>query len=382
MKRRITMKPPVYLDYNATTPLDTQVIEAMLPYLKEHFGNPSSTHFYGEKARQAVSEGRKSIANLLGVDASEIIFTSGGSESNNYAIKGSAIANSQKGNHIITTSIEHPAVLEVCRYLEKNGFEITILPVDSTGLVDPDLVEKSITSRTILISVMHANNEVGTVQPVSEIGKIARNHGILFHSDAAQSLGKIPVFPNEMQVDLLSIAGHKIYAPKGIGALYIRSGIRLEKLVHGAGHEMNCRAGTENVASIVALGKACEIIGKSQNEEQRRLKQLRDIFERELQAAIGDLKINGHAEKRLPNTSSIGFPNLEANNILASLHTVAASPGAACHSNEVKISHVLKAMKVPVSYAMGTVRFSLGRFTTSEEIDLAVEEIKKVIRNL
>ena len=250
---------PIYLDYNATTPIDREVAEAMKPFLDELFGNPSSSHEFGVRTRKAVETARKQVAGLIGCSPQEIIFTSGGTESNNFAIKGVALANRHKGNHIITTSIEHPAVIEVCKYLASNGFRITYLPVDEFGWVDPDNVKKAITSETILITVMHANNEVGTIQPIEEIGEIARMQQVIFHTDAAQSVGKINVDVNRMKVDLLSIAGHKLYAPKGIGALYIRKGVKLEKLIHGADHEMNQRAGTENILEISGLGKACEI---------------------------------------------------------------------------------------------------------------------------
>jgi cysteine desulfurase len=276
------MNKPVYLDYNATTPIDPAVAEAMMPFINTHFGNPSSSHLFGTEAKRALEKARKQVAEMLGCGVDEIIFTSGGSESNNYAIRGAAFANRNKGNHIITSSVEHPAVTEVCSFLERNGFKVTYLPVDEYGMVDPQSVLDAITPQTILITIMHANNEVGTIQPINEIGIIAKEHGILFHSDCAQSIGKIPVNVNEMNVELLSIAGHKFYAPKGIGALYIRSGVKLEKLIYGADHEMNLRAGTENVIEIVSLGEACKMISDKLLAYSKHLEKMRDRLETEL----------------------------------------------------------------------------------------------------
>jgi cysteine desulfurase len=373
---------PIYLDYNATTPIDPGVAEAMLPFINEHFGNPSSGHAYGIAAKKAVESARKQVAELLDCRIHEVIFTSGGSESNNHAIKGVAIAYGEKGNHIITSAIEHPAVTEVCRYLEGQGCKLTYLPVDEYGIVDPRSVDEAITPQTILITIMHANNEVGTIEPIAEIAEIARAHDVLLHADCAQSVGKIPVAVDELGVDLLSIAGHKIYGPKGVGALYVRSGVKLGKLIHGADHEMNRRAGTENVIEIVGLGKACEIISKDLNAHHEHMKTQRNRLENALKARFSDLRLNGHPSKRLPNTSSLGFRGLEANTILAELTGVAASAGAACHSDRVEISGVLEAMAVPQEYAMGTIRFSVGRFTTTEEIDRAVEEVTRVVQRL
>ncbi|MDD5425702.1 MAG: selenide, water dikinase SelD [candidate division Zixibacteria bacterium] len=374
--------PPVYLDYNATTPIDPRVGEAMLPYIKEHFGNPSSSHVFGVKARQAVDKARRQVAELIHCQVDEIIFTSGGSEANNYAIKGVARAYRSKGNHIITSTVEHPAVSEVCRYLEEDGFKITCLPVDEYGLVNPEAVEAAITPQTILVTIMHANNEVGTIEPIAEIAELAHRHGILMHTDCAQSLGKIPVRVDNLGVDLLSIAGHKLYAPKGIGVLYVRAGVTLEKQIHGADHERNHRAGTENVIEIVGLGEACALIGDDLTATREHLQKMRDRLESGLKAHFPSLRINGHPEKRLPNTCSVSFKGLEANTIIAELMEVAASAGAACHSDRVDISPVLKAMKVPVEYAMGTIRFSVGRFTTPDEIDRALEEVFRVVDRL
>jgi cysteine desulfurase len=368
----------IYLDYNATTPLDPQVAEAMLPYIHEHFGNPSSSHSYGATARKAVDQARAQMAEMLRCRADEVIFTSGGTESNNYAIKGVAGAYRDKGNHIITSAVEHPAVIEVCRYLEGQGCRVTYLPVDEFGLVDPQQVEEAITPQTILVSIMHANNEVGTIEPIEEIAEIAHHYGVLVHADCAQSVGKIPVQVDELGVDLLSIAGHKLYAPKGIGALYVRAGVKLEKLIHGASHGMNWRAGTENVIEIVGLGKACELIDQNLTSYHNHMEKMRDRLEAGLRRSFPDLRINGHPEKRLPNTSSVSFKRLEANTMLSELETVAASAGAACHSNQVEVSSVLEAMRVPLEYAMGTIRLSVGRYTTAGEIDQAIDEIARV----
>jgi len=373
---------PIYLDYNATTPIDPAVGEAMLPYINEHFGNPSSSHIYGREAKKAVEKARKQIADMLHCEIDELVFTSGGSESNNWAIKGVAFAYRNKGNHIITSAVEHPAVTEVCRYLEKQGFQITYLPVDEYGLVSVEQVEEFITPQTILITIMHANNEVGTIQPIAEIAELAHRNGIIMHTDAAQSVGKIAVRVDELGVDLLSIAGHKLYAPKGIGTLYIRSGIKVEKLIHGADHEMNRRAGTENVIEMTGLGKACELVEENLEKYQIHLKKMRNRLEETLLGKFDYIKVNGHTEKRLPNTSSISFRGLEANTILAELESVAASAGAACHSENIEVSSVLEAMKVPLEYAMGTIRFSTGRFTTVDDIDKAVKEISTVITRL
>jgi len=373
---------PIYLDYNATTPIDPEVAEAMRPYLFEHFGNPSSSHWYGIQTKKAVEEARRQLADLLHCNAEEVVFTSGGSESNNYAIKGTAFANREKGNHIITSAIEHPAVLEVCKYLAEKGFQITYLPVDEFCLVNPQELQKTVTPQTILITIMHANNEVGTIQPIAEIAEIAKEHGIVFHTDAAQSVGKIPTRVEELDVDLLTIAGHKLYAPKGIGALYVRGGIRLEKLIHGADHEQDLRAGTENVLQIVGLGKACEIAKRDLEKNMVHMQKMRDLLYQGLRHELDEIKLNGDPERRLPNTLSVSFKDLEANTLLAGIESVAASAGAACHSDSVKISSVLEAMQVPLEYAMGTIRFSTGKMTTAEEIDHAAAVFVKAARRL
>lgn len=366
----------VYLDYNASTPIAPEVARAMLPFLKEHYGNPSSTHWAGAPAKEAVVEARAQVADLLSCAPAEVVFTSGGSEANNHALKGVFFAHRERGNHIITTQVEHPAILEPCRFLEGLGADVTYLPVDATGRVDPEAVRRAIMPQTILISVMHANNEVGTLQPVEEIGRIAREHGVLFHTDAAQSVGKIPTRVGELGVDLLSVAGHKLYAPKGVGALYIRGGTAIEPLIHGAGHEGGRRAGTENVLLVVGLGAACALAQRDPTGDQVRA--LRDAFWERLQEAFrGHVVLNGHPEHRLPNTLNINFVGRVGAEILAAMPEVAASTGSACHAGSVELSPVLKAMGVPPEVGMGAVRFSLGRGTTLEEIEWVVEHLKE-----
>lgn len=370
---------PVYLDYNATTPLDPAVITAMRPYIEEHFGNPSSSHFFGRKGREAVEQARQEVASLLGCSAQEVLFTSGGSESNNMVLKGVAYTYRNRGKHLITSQVEHPAILQPCRFLEQNGYRVTYLPVDPYGLVDPEAVKRAIEPDTILISIMHANNETGTIQPIEAIGQLARERNILFHTDAAQSVGKIPVNVQQLGVDFLSVAGHKLYAPKGIGALYIRSEVRLEPLIHGAGHEYGLRAGTENVIFDVALGKACAVAKDELERYQREIRLLRDYFYQELLKRFGERVIlNGHPEWRLPNTLNVTFLGISGAELLARLPEIAASTGSACHDGAITLSPVLQAMGVPPEIGQGAVRFSLGRWTTREEIERAVAALEKV----
>ncbi|MFP4345479.1 MAG: cysteine desulfurase family protein [Anaerolineales bacterium] len=379
------MTKPIYLDYNATTPIDPVVAEAMVPYLTEHFGNPSSTHPYGLQARHAVETSRARVAALLGCRPAEVVFTSGGTESNNMAIKGVALAQPERRGHIITSAIEHPAVVEVCDWLEGQGFRITVLPVDGLGQVDPDDLARAMTPDTLLVTIMQANNEVGAIQPVAALAEIAHAHGVLFHTDAAQAVSKIPTRVEELGVDLLSVAGHKLYAPKGVGALYIREGLRLPNLLHGAGQEDGRRPGTENVLEIVGLGQACKEAGRDPEAERARLRMLRDRLHTGLIDALGEdrVRLNGHPEQRLPNTASLSFRNVEANVLLAEINAaVAASAGAACHADSVSISSVLRAMDVPIDWAMGTVRFSVGRPTTPDEIDRAVTVVAEAVRRL
>lgn len=379
LKDRHTMQP-IYLDYNATTPLDPAVVAAMRPYLEQHFGNPSSSHAYGQAAKEAHEQARGQVASLLGCSPDEVIFTSGGSESDNQAIKGIAFARRERGNHIITSQIEHPAVLNTCRYLEmRHGFEVTYLPVDGDGLVNPAMLEGTITPKTILITLMHANNEVGTLEPIAEIGRIARRHGIAFHTDAAQSVGKVPVNVEELGVDLLTVAGHKLYAPKGVGALYIRRGTVLDQLIHGAGHEGGRRAGTENVPYAVALGTACALAGEQLAVQTERWLSLRERLLSGLEARVGPVKVNGHPERRLPNTLNICVPGVVGEEVLARTLGVAASTGSACHAGLTEPSPVLLAMGIEPALALGALRLSLGRWTTAEEIDMAVEQLSEAI---
>ncbi|MEW6034627.1 MAG: cysteine desulfurase family protein [Chloroflexota bacterium] len=376
---------PIYLDYNATTPIDPAVREAMLPYLAEHFGNPSSGYVYGHRAREAVVRSREQVAALIGAQPDEVVFTSGGSESDNHAIIGVALANAQKGRHIITSRIEHPAVLNTCRYLEERlGFKVTYLPVDEYGLVDPESIRRAVAGDTVLITVMHANNEVGTIEPIEEIGEVARERGVLFHTDAAQSCGKIEVDVNRLKVDLLTLAGHKMYAPKGIGALFIRRGIRVDPLVHGAGQEGGRRAGTENVPYMVGLGKACDIAKRTLSSYQRETGQLRDRLHARIEAGLGEgaVRLNGHPERRLPNTLNISIRGVVGEELLHQIPEVAASTGAACHSGSTEPSSVLLEMGLSRELALGALRLTLGRWSTRQEVDMAGERIVEVARHL
>lgn len=372
----------MYFDYNATTPIDDRVFEAIVPYLRENFGNPSSAHPYGFAAKDGVDKARRQVAGLLGCTTEEVFFTGGGSESNNWAIKGVALANRDKGNHIITSQIEHPAVLNPCRYLEKQGYRVTYVPVDEFGMVDPSDVEAAITGETILITIMHANNEVGTIQPIAEIGRFARQRGIVFHTDAAQSVGKVPTRVNELMVDLLTVAGHKVYAPKGVGALYIRKGINLVPLIHGAGHEGGRRAGTENTAYIAGLGEACAMAMESMNENINWITSLRDELFTILQQSVEGVTLNGHPVQRLPNTLNLGFKGVVGSEILAGIPELAASTGSACHEGRAELSGVLKAMKVDPEYGMGSVRLSFGKYTTEKEVELAARLIAERVKQL
>lgn len=375
------MNATIYLDYNATTPLAAEVAAAMTRYLSESYGNPSSAHWAGIPARDAVEDARSLVASLLCCDATEVIFTSGGTEANNAVIKGLFFAkkNSHRPFHIITSSIEHPAVLEPCRFLEGLGAEITRLPVDKYGLVDPNDVKRAIRPGTALVSIMHANNEVGTIQPLAEIARIAHEHGILMHTDAAQTAGKISVDVESLDVDLLTLAGHKLYGPKGVGALFVREGIELEPLLHGAGHEAGRRAGTENVLEIVGLGVACDVARHWQNEDT--VRQLRDYLWEILQASFGEeVVLNGHPTSRLPNTLNVGFRGRIGSEILSAVPSIAASTGSACHAGSIHISPVLKEMGGSQEVALGAVRFSLGRITTQAELQSAVDVIQGALR--
>lgn len=372
------MKKPIYLDYNATTPVDPRVRDAMLPYLGEHFGNPSSGNLYGQRAKQAVEKAREQVAALIGAKPEEVIFTSGGSESDNHAIIGVALANADKGKHIITSCIEHPAVINTCRYLEERlGFRITYLPVDKYGLVDPEDIRQAIATDTILITIMHANNEVGTIEPIEEIGLIAKERGILFHTDAAQSCGKIEVDVKRLNVDLLTIAGHKLYASKGIGALFIRNGTTIDSLIHGAGQEKGRRAGTENVPYMVGLGVACDLAGRALAEYETRVRDLRDRLYQRIVEGLGEdrVHLNGHPERRLPNTLNISIRGIIGEDLLSRIPGLAASTGAACHAGSTEPSSVLLQMGLSREWALGALRLTLGRWSTSEEIDTAAKLI-------
>jgi len=369
------MEELIYLDYNATTPVDPEVEAAMRPYLETYFGNPSSRYKYGVDSRKAVELARSQVAALIGADPEEIVFTSGGTESDNHALKGAAFALKNRGNHIIVSSIEHPAVLEACSWLHKQGFRVSYLPVDSQGIVEVETLEGLITPDTIIVSVMHANNEVGIIQPIAEIAAIVRSKGILFHTDAAQSAGKIKIDVNEMGVDLLTLAGHKLYAPKGIGALYIRKGVMLDNLIHGAGQEHNMRAGTENLLEIVGMGKAAEIAARDLEKNAVHLKTMRDLLRNELQSLVPAIHIHNDAAKSLPNTLSISFRGIQADTLLSALPGLAASAGAACHPAGITSSHVLVAMGVTTEFAMGTIRLSTGKYSTTDEMKAAAKMI-------
>jgi cysteine desulfurase len=370
---------PIYLDYNASTPIDPLVLEEMLPYLKDKFGNPSSSHAFGADLRAGMEQARERLALLLGCGASEVIFTSGATESNNMVIKGIAKA-AGKGKHFITSRIEHPAVLEPCRHLERFGYSVTYLPVDQYGLVDPADLEKAITPETALVTIMHSNNEVGTIQDVKELARIAASRGVLFHTDAAQSVGKVRMSVEELGVDFMTVAGHKFYAPKGIGALYIRSGRKLLPLLHGAGHERGLRPGTENAAFIVGLGSACMVAASILDAEgPRQVKLGQRLFDGLKQAGL-KVHLNGHPEKKLPNTWNISFEGFDAVSVMDALSGVAVSPGAACHGDLVEPSHVLTAMGTDPALARGAIRFSLGRETTEAEIDMVVEKLKNKLK--
>jgi cysteine desulfurase len=383
---KTSIPKPVYLDYNATTPLDPAVIEAMLPYLREHYGNPSSTHVLGQAAHDAIDHARKQVAALLGAQPDEVLFTSGGTEASNHALKGAVFATLPKdsrsfANHIIISAVEHPATLKPCQFLQRLGCNITILPVDRHGLVDPESVRKALSPATTMVSIMHANNEVGTLQPIRDIARIVKQHGALMHTDAAQSLGKISVNVEELGVDLLSVAGHKLYAAKGVGALFVRPGVKLEPILHGAGHEGGRRAGTENVPYIVGLGQACEIARLSLPAATEKLRGLRDRLWNRLLSALGEKIVpNGHPEHRLPNTLNVNFLGKTGADLLKAAPEVAASTGSACHEGHISLSPVLAAMGVTPDIGKGAVRLTVGRFTTEEEIDRAADVLIRAAR--
>ncbi|WBL15664.1 cysteine desulfurase family protein [Sutcliffiella sp. NC1] len=372
------MDKKIYLDYNASTPVAPEVINAMKPLLEDYYGNPSALHWSGKPVKELLNKAREQVANLISCSPKEIIFTSGGSESNNFALKGYYYKNKCRGNHIITSKIEHPAILNPCKFLEQLGAEVTYVGVDQYGKVSLEEIEKAIREDTILITIMHSNNEVGTLQPIKEIGEIADRYKIAFHTDASQSVGKVPIDIEELNVDLLTIAGHKIYAPKGIGALYIKNGIELEPLIHGAGHEFGLRAGTENTLLAIGLGKACELSKIQLITDD--LKSLTSYFWNRLKEEFDEqIVLNGDPIERLPNTLNVSFINKVGQEILEKIPELAASTGSACHSGNIELSPVLKEMKVPEYIGMGAVRFSLGRKTTKTEIDLVITRLKKIL---
>lgn len=370
----------IYLDYNASTPVDPAVAQAMRATLENHYGNPSSAHWAGESARTLLEQSRAQVAELIGSAPSDVIFTSGGSEANNLALKGIFFARRKPRAHIVTSAIEHPSIVEPCRFIERSGARITRLPVDGTGRIDPDDLRRAITAETILISVMHANNEVGTIQPIEDLARIAREHGVPFHTDAAQSVGKIATRVVELGADLLTLAGHKFYGPKGVGALYVRSGLALESLIHGAGHERGRRAGTESV--LLAAGLAAAATLARNREWTGRVRELRDRLWTSLRERFGDrVTQNGHAEHRLPNTLNVSFVGRNGVEMLAALDGIAAATGSACHSSRVELSPVLRAMGVPERIGLGAIRFSLGRYTTGDEIDETVDRIRLALES-
>lgn len=374
----------IYLDYAATTPTHPEVVTAMLPYLNDAFGNPSSIHSFGQEAKGAIEEARETIAALIGAKTDEIVFTSGGTEADNFAIKGVAYANEHRGNHIITSSIEHHAVIEPLKFLERRGFEIAHLPVDKYGMVDPQDVRKAVNEKTILISVMHANNEIGTIEPIAEIGTIAKERGVYFHTDAVQTVGHIPVDVNELGVDLLAISAHKLYGPKGVGALYIRKGTKIAAFMHGGEQERRRRASTENVPGIVGFGKAVEVAQNEMGAEAERLTLLRDELIEALLERIDRVQLNGHPRKRLPNNVNVSVQFVEGESMLLNLDMegIAASTGSACSSSSLEPSHVLLALGLSHEQAHGSLRFTLGRETTEEGIERVLEVLPPIVAKL
>ncbi len=374
----------IYLDYAATTPTHPEVVKAMLPYFTDRFGNPSSIYSYGQEAKEVLEEARKTVASFLGARDDEIVFTGSGTEADNFALEGVAFANENKGNHIITSAIEHHAVIETCHFWEKHGFNVTYLPVDKYGVVDPDDVKKAITSKTILVSIMHANNEIGTVEPIAEIAKLTKEAGVYFHTDAVQTVGHLPLAVDELGVDLLSLSAHKLYGPKGVGVLYIRKGTKMVPFIHGGAQERNRRASTENVAGIVGLARACILAKEEMDEEAERLVRLRDRLAKGLLERIDNILLNGHPTQRLPNNVnvSINFVEGESMCLNLDLEGVSSSTGSACSSTNAEPSHVLLAIGLPPNRAYGSLRFTLGKWTTTEEIDRVLEVLPPIVAKL
>jgi cysteine desulfurase len=378
------MTKRVYLDYAATTPTDPEVLKAMEPYFFDKFGNSSSMHSFGQEAKKGIEDARQALAVFLGAKPEEIIFTSGGTESNNFVIEGVAYALQSKGNHIITTAIEHHAISEPCKFLEKRGFEITVVGVDKYGLVNPEEIKKAITKKTILISVMHANNEIGTIQPIVEIGELARERGVYFHTDAVQAVGHIPVNVDDLNVDLLSLSAHKFYGPKGVGALYVRKGTRIESFLHGGDQERGKRASTYNTTGIVGLGKAIELCAAKMEDEARYQVLLRDKLIQGISSSISEVSLNGHPVKRLPNNVNFSIKYIEGESILLNLDMlgIAASTGSACTSTSLEPSHVLLAIGLSPENAHGSLRLTLGRWTKEEDIDYLLEHLPRIVSKL
>ncbi|HEY90435.1 MAG TPA: cysteine desulfurase NifS [Dehalococcoidia bacterium] len=374
----------VYLDYAATTPTHPDVVKAMLPYFNESFGNPSSIYSYGQEAKGAIEEAREKVAVLIGAREDEIVFTSGGTESDNFAIKGTAFAQKDKRNHIITSTIEHHAILETCHFLERRGFNVTYLPVDEYGLVDPGELKKAITDQTVLVSIMHANNEIGTMQPISELANIASEAGAYFHTDAVQTVGHIPVNVDELGIDILSLSGHKLYGPKGIGVLYIRKGTRLVPFMHGGGQERNRRGSTENVPAIAGLGKAAELARQEMPEEGPRLSILRDCLIKRILEQIPETRLNGHPQQRLPNNVNVSISYVEGESMLLNLdlEAICASTGSACSSSSLEASHVLLALGLTHEHAHSSLRFTMGKWTTEQDIDHVMETLPQIVAKL
>lgn len=374
-------KQSYYFDHNATTPIDNEVYKEMVPYLTEMYGNPSSSYFIGRQARDKIERVRYDISKYFNMNAEGIYFTSSGSEADNMIIKGVAIANKSKGNHIITTKIEHPAILNTCKFLETQGFEVTYLDVQKNGILDIDTLKNAITDNTILISVMYANNEIGTIQPIKEIGEIAKGKGIIFHTDAVQAIGEIRIDVQDMNIDCMSISGHKIYAPKGIGMAYIKPGIKFEPLIHGGMQEFHSRGGTENVANIIALGKAISILDRDMETNNSKLLELKEYLLKKIETNLSDYIINGDLEKRTPNNINISFKGIDGESLLLALDLegIYLSSGSACHSDSTEPSHVLKAIDVPDEYANGTLRISFGKNTTKKDIDFLISKVKEKI---
>lgn len=374
----------VYMDYSATTPVKKEVLDAMLPYFSEHFGNPSSLYSIAQESKEALEKARGQVASLIGAKANEVFFTAGGSEADNWALEGVADALKDKGNHIITTKIEHHAILHTAEYLEKHGIDVTYLDVDAKGRVNPVDVEKAITDKTVLISIMMVNNEVGTIEPIKEIAEIAHNHGILLHTDAVQALGNVPIDVDNMGIDLMSMSGHKIYGPKGVGALYIRKGTKISNFIHGGAQEMKKRAGTENLAGIVGFGKAAELAKENLESHINRVSELRDYFISEVTSKIPDTIVNGSMEHRHPGNANISFEYIEGESmlILLDMNGISVSTGSACSSKSLTPSHVLSAMEIPVERIHGTLRFTIGDPTTKEDIDYVIEKLVEIVQKL